>query len=200
MLRIDTQDLPTPPHHPADHGDAPSTWELTRACATGDRNAFHHLFLRYQHRVYSIALHYTSNPTLAMDISQDVFVKLFSAIGSYRGDSPFESWLFRIVANCCHDAHRRQRPTIPLEQLPAAAESAPADRHASDSAQAVREQVARLPEELRMTVVLRYTEGLSYEEIATILACPAGTVASRLNRAHRELAKHLAYLQGRELP
>ncbi|MBM3797574.1 MAG: sigma-70 family RNA polymerase sigma factor [Acidobacteria bacterium] len=198
MLHIASQGSPAPPSQPAG-ADAPSTCEIARACATGDRQAFHHLFLRYQHRVYSIALHYTSNPALAMDISQEVFVKLFSAIGSYRGESPFENWLFRIVANCCHDVHRRLRPTIPLEQLPAGADTAPSDPHTSDTARAVREQVARLPEELRMTVVLRYTEGLSYDEIATILACPPGTVASRLNRAHRELAKHLAYLQGREL-
>lgn len=172
---------------------------LLAACAQGDQHAFRDLFLRYRHRVYSIALHYTAEPAAAMDIAQDVFLKLYTQIGSFRGASSFETWLYRLIANCCHDRHRRERrlvsldaaaiPAIPKDQVSAAAERDSVARH-------VQHAVAALPEDLRIAVVLRYTEGLSYDQIATILHCPSGTVASRLNRAHRELAIALKDLEG----
>lgn len=172
---------------------------LLAACAQGDHQAFRELFLRYQHRVYSIALHYTAQPAAAMDIAQDVFLKLYTQIGSFRGASSFDTWLYRLIANCCHDRHRRERrlvsldaaaiPAIPKDHVSAAAERDDVARH-------VQQAVAALAEDLRMTVVLRYTEALSYEQIAAILHCPPGTVASRLNRAHRELAVALKDLEG----
>jgi len=170
---------------------------LLAACARGDRDAFRELFVRYQDRVYSIALHYTADPAAAMDIAQDVFVKLFSSLSTFRGDSSFETWLFRLVANCCHDRHRKQRRMVPLEDshLPEPRDNATEQAERDQRARQVQHSVARLPEELRMTVVLRYTEGLSYEEIASVLGCPAGTIASRLNRAHRELALRLEHLK-----
>lgn len=171
--------------------------QLLSACVRGDRDAFRDLFLRYQDRVYSIALHYTGNRAAALDIAQDVFIKLYSSLSTFRGDSQFETWLFRLVANCCHDRRRRQRRLVPLDEI------APPEAPGSTGDQAQRDQISRhvqngvasLPEELRMTVVLRYTEGLSYEQIAAVLGCPAGTIASRLNRAHRELAQRLQHLK-----
>ena len=185
------------------HPAATTTQEQTRqhqstllaACAQGDRDAFRELFLRYQDRVYSIALHYTADPPAAMDIAQDVFVKLFSSLTTFRGDSSFETWLFRLVANCCHDRHRKQWRLVSLEDahLPEPMDEATEQAERNQRARHVQHSVASLPEELRMTVVLRYTEGLSYEEIAAVLNCPAGTIASRLNRAHRELASRLEH-------
>lgn len=175
------------------------TEPLLAACVRGEPAAFRDLFIRYQHRVYSIALHYTANHASAMDIAQDVFVKLYSQLASFRGQSSFETWLFRLVANCCHDRYRREKrlvrlddpgvPAIPKDHVTGSAERADLARH-------VQQAVASLPEELRMTVVLRYTEGLAYDDIAAILGCPGGTVASRLNRAHRELAGKLKGLEG----
>ena len=185
-----------PPPDPARQPQQPQAL-LLAACIGGDRDAFRDLFLRYQHRVYSIALHYTSNPAAAMDIAQDVFVKLYSALATFRHDSSFETWLFRLTANCCHDRHRRQSRMVALDEatLPDAIDTATEDADRQHRARQVQRRVAALPEELRMTVILRYTEGLSYEEIAAILACPAGTIASRLNRAHRQLATQLEHLK-----
>jgi len=182
-----TQDLRSAPPRPQA--------ELLSACARGDPAAFRDLFLCYQHRVYSIALHYTGDAAAGMDIAQDVFVKLFSSIAQFRGQSSFETWLFRLVANCCHDRHRKFRRLVPLEEdrLPEPADHATEQARRSEMTRQVQHSVAELPEDLRMTVLLRYTEGLSYEEIAAILACPAGTIASRLNRAHRLLAPRLQH-------
>ncbi len=189
--------------HPAAHPEEQAALRqrqqhaLLTACIGGDREAFRDLFLRYQDRVYSIALHFTADPAAAMDIAQDVFVKLFSSLSTFRHESSFETWLFRLTANCCHDRHRKQRRLVSLEEsnLPDPGDSATEQAERLDRARQVQCRVAQLPEELRMTIILRYTEGLSYEEIATILACPAGTIASRLNRAHRELAVQLEHLK-----
>jgi RNA polymerase sigma-70 factor, ECF subfamily len=172
---------------------------LIAACAQGDRDAFRELFLLYQDRVYSIALHYTGDHAAAMDIAQDVFVKLFSNLASFRGDSAFETWLYRMVANCCHDRHRKHRRLVALDEsrLPEPGDRATEEAQRNQISRQVQQMVARLPEELRMTVVLRYTEGLSYEEIAAVLGCPGGTIASRLNRAHKELASRLTHLKER---
>ena len=183
--------IPNPERTTSDPSD------LLVACARGDRQAFHDLFLRYQHRVYSIALHYTGDRAAAMDIAQDVFVKLYSTLATFRGESSFETWLFRLVANTCHDHHRKIRRLVPLEDrtLPDKGDEATEQAARHQISRQVQRSVAGLPEELRMTVVLRYTEGLSYEEIAAVLACPAGTIASRLNRAHRELSTRLYHLK-----
>jgi RNA polymerase sigma-70 factor (ECF subfamily) len=176
-----------------------ATWserDLVAACQTGDREAFRLLFETYQHRVYSIALRYAGDPSTAADITQDTFVKLFSRIGDFRGDSSFESWLYRMVVNCCLDHKRRLRRLAPLVEEAAAKLFRSKDDLSDELAreqmlERVRQAVAALPEELRLAVVLRYTEGLSYNEIAEVFGCPAGTVASRLNRAHRDLARKL---------
>ena len=172
---------------------------LLEACILGDREAFRDLFLRYQNRVYSIALHYTDEPAAAMDIAQDVFVKLYSSLATFRRESSFETWLFRLTANCCHDQHRKRRRLVSLDaggNLPDPGNQGEAQAERDEVANQVQRSVAHLPEELRMTVVLRYTEGLSYEQIAAVLGCPSGTIASRLNRAHRELASRLSHLKG----
>lgn len=181
------------------NGERPSDdlTALLADCAKGDRDAFRQLFVRYQDRVYSIALHYTGDPTSAMDVAQDIFVKLFTRLTSFRGESSFETWLFRLVANSCHDHHRKHRRLVPLEDstLPESTDGASRQVERDQVSRLVKRSVASLPEELRMTVVLRYTEGLSYEQIAAVLGCPSGTVASRLSRAHRELALRLEHLK-----
>ncbi len=171
--------------------------DLLSACTRGDREAFQELFLLYKDRVYSIALHYTGDTAAAMDIAQDIFVKLFSSLATFRGESAFETWLFRMVANCCHDRHRKQRRLVALDasELPTPQDLATEQAQRNQVSRQVQHTVAQLPEELRMTVVLRYTEGLSYEQIAAVLGCPAGTIASRLNRAHKELAARLEHLK-----
>jgi RNA polymerase sigma-70 factor (ECF subfamily) len=131
-----------------------------------------------------------------MDIAQDAFLKLFSAIRGFRGDSSFEAWLYRIVVNSCFDHKRKTRRLKPmmdelLDALRAPGQSALDEILRSELSGRVRSAVAGLPPEQRIVIVLRYTQGLSYDEIAEILGCSTGTVASRLNRAHKILGRRL---------
>lgn len=174
--------------------------DVVDACQRGDGDAFRALFEMYKDRVYSIALRYSGNPAAAMDIAQDTFLKLLSRIGDYRGEASFDSWLYRLVVNSCIDDQRRSRRMTPfldglIEAVCAPAESVLHALMRTETEQRVREVVARLAPEHRMVIVLRYTEGLSYEEIAKILNVSPGTVASRLNRAHKILERRLAHLR-----
>jgi RNA polymerase sigma-70 factor (ECF subfamily) len=177
--------------------------ELLEACRSGDRDAFRALFETYKDKVYSVALRYSGDPAAAMDISQDVFVALFSRLPGFRGDSSFETWLYRLVVNRCLDQRRKLRRIVPM--LADAIhrfrvnERVTADLIRSETRGEVRAAIARLPDELRIAVVLRYTEGLSYDEMAEAMNCAKGTVASRLNRAHKHLARRLKYLNGKEM-
>jgi len=174
--------------------------ELVASCRRGERDAFRALFEAYKDKIYSIALRFSGEETLAMDIAQDVFLKLFSSISEFRGEAAFSTWVYRLVVNCCLDHRRRSWRMIPIADDLLAVLRAPADSLdrmlRSEMRDRVRAAVDKLSPELRMVVVLRYTEGLSYDEIAEVLGCAAGTVASRLNRAHKMLERRLACLNG----
>jgi len=174
--------------------------EVVEACQSGDDDAFRVLFETHKDRVYSIALRYAGDSAAAMDIAQDTFVKLLSSIQQFRGDSSFESWLYRMVVNSCLDYHRRRRRFLPLmddtfDVLRSSKEGALSEMLREEQAERVQMVVAQLPEDQRIVVVLRYTEGRSYEEIADLLGCRRGTVASRLNRAHKALERRLSHLR-----
>jgi RNA polymerase sigma-70 factor (ECF subfamily) len=172
--------------------------ELVAACRRGEREAFRALFECYKDKVFSIALRFSGDPATAMDIAQDTFVKLFSRIGDFRGDSTFETWMYRMVVNSCLDHRRRSLRLLPLIDEVAGrlreSRDCLTDLLRSEMGERVHAAVERLSPDLRMVVVLRYTEGLSYEQMAEVLGCSAGTVASRLNRAHKALERRLAYL------
>jgi RNA polymerase sigma-70 factor, ECF subfamily len=178
--------------------------EVVEACQRGDEEAFRVLFETHKDRVYSIALRYTGDSAAAMDVSQDAFLKLLSSIRLFRGEASFESWLYRLVVNTCLDHHRKRRRFLPmlddalddaLDRFRAPRESALHDLLREEQEDRVQQVVAQLPEDQRMVVVLRYTEGRSYEEIADLLGCRRGTVASRLNRAHKALERRLGHLR-----
>jgi RNA polymerase sigma-70 factor, ECF subfamily len=171
--------------------------DVIEACRSGDSDAFRALFESYKDRVYSIALRYSGNPAVAMDIAQDTFLKLLSRIGDYRSEASFDSWLYRLVVNSCIDDQRRGRRMTPfldglLDAVCAPAESILNKLMRVETSRRVQDVVARLAPEHRMVIVLRYTEGLSYDEIARIQGCSPGTVASRLNRAHKILERRLS--------
>ena len=176
-------------------------YELVEGCRRGDAEAFRLLFETYQDRVYSVALRFSGDPALAMDIAQDTFLKLYSCIGEFRGESAFLTWVYRLVANRCMDHRRRAWRILPMAEELISVLRAPGDclhalLHAEMRGQ-VRGAIDKLPPEQRIVVVLRYTEGLGYEEIAEVLGCSAGTVASRLNRAHKALERRLSSLKGK---
>lgn len=171
--------------------------EVIEACQRGDSDAFRVLFEAHKDRVYSIALRYSGDRAAAMDIAQDAFLKVLGRIQEFRGEAGFESWLYRIVLNTCVDHQRRGRRMMPfLGDLIAQGETVLHRLMRVEAEGDVQRIVARLPVEQRVVVVLRYTEGLSYEQIAGILGCSPGTVASRLNRAHKVLERKLGHLRG----
>jgi RNA polymerase sigma-70 factor (ECF subfamily) len=177
--------------------------ETIAACQRGDRDAFRALFDFYQDKVYSIALRYSGDEAVAMDIAQEAFLKLLGSIRGFRGEADFDTWLYRLVVNCCLDHHRRGRRLIPaveefLHAVRACGETVLETLLRAEEQKRVQQVVGKLPPEQRIVIVLRYTEGLSYGEIAEILGCSAGTVASRLNRAHKALERRLAHLRGEE--
>lgn len=166
-------------------------------CRRGDPDAQYRLFHIYKDRVYSMALFLCRNSADAAEITQEVFLKAFLNLDQFLGDSKFETWLYRIVANAVSDCGRKLRRRLVRESLfwwqQKNRETSIEDRQARrEIDEAVRSAVASLPEKLRVCIVLRYLEDRSYEEIASILRCPPGTVAARLSRAHRMLALKLA--------
>jgi RNA polymerase sigma-70 factor (ECF subfamily) len=176
--------------------------ELVEACKRGEREAFRALFEKHKDKVYSIALRYSGDEAAAMDIAQDTFLKLFSCIRGFRGESSFESWLYRLVVNSCLDQKRKTRRLAPLadgllDALVAPGESVIEEMERSELGGRVQSVVADLPPDQRIVIVLRYTQGLSYDEIAEALGCSVGTVASRLNRAHKALERRLARVIGK---
>jgi len=171
--------------------------EVIEACQRGDYDAFRLLFETYKDRVYSIALRYSGDEAAAMDIAQETFLKLLSSIQTFRGDASLETWLYRIVVNRCLDHQRSSRKLMPfIEDLLDAGENQLKKLLRTEVENDVQSIVGKLPADQRIVIVLRYTEGLSYEEIAAILNCSKGTVASRLNRAHSVLERRLSHLRG----
>jgi RNA polymerase sigma-70 factor (ECF subfamily) len=174
---------------------------VIHACQAGDREAFRLLFEAYKDHVFSIACYSLGDQAAADDITQQIFVKLFTRIGQFRGDSEFTTWLYRLVINSCLDERRRQRRLLPVaEFLPmrkgAYRKSPETGYERREIAGSVREAIGGLKPKMRLPILLKYIEGLSYEEIAEVLGCSKGTVASRLNRAHKALAKKLSHLRG----
>ncbi len=180
------------------NGSRIQPWML-EACQKGDREAFRVLYEIYKDRVYSLALLFSGGNDAARDLAQEVFLKLFSVIGQFQSGSSFDTWLYRIVVNVCMDEHRRNRRLVFLDHnadvFLRSGDGTPEDDMSRKSVtECVRRAVSELKPKLRVPIVLRYIEGLSYEEIAAVLRCSPGTVASRLNRAHRALAKKLEHL------
>jgi RNA polymerase sigma-70 factor (ECF subfamily) len=180
--------------------------DVLEACRQGDRDAQRALYEAYKDKVYSIAFYFfRGDATAAGDVTQHVFLKLIDGIAKYRGDAAFSTWLYRIVVNACVDRARRWRPETSTEPSVLDQIQAPADSHEDrlarrELAQSVQTAIATLPPKLRLPILLRYFDDLSYAEMASALDCSIGTVSSRLSRAHRLLARQLAPLAGALAP
>ena len=168
------------------------------ACRRGDRDAFRLLYEAHKDRVYSIALcFFDGDSATAKDVSQDVFVKLMNGISQFDNRSQFTTWLYRVVANTCLDRKRLLRRFVPFpdwseKRLHASASSQEEKHIHREMETAVRKVIGGMKPRLRMTILLKYFEDLSYDEIAVAMKCSRGTVASRLNRAHLILAQRLS--------
>jgi RNA polymerase sigma-70 factor, ECF subfamily len=173
---------------------------VIEACQQGDRAAFQLLFETYKDKVFSIAVYSSGGDrAVADDVTQQIFLKLFTAIRQFRGESEFTTWLYRLVVNACLDERRRRRRLLPWGETVAMrnpSEKKPQEKQYArlEIAEAVREAIGELKPKFRLPILLKYIEGLSYEEIASVMGCSKGTVASRLNRGHSQLAKRLSHL------
>lgn len=182
--------------------------ELVLACqrtsASSLEGDYRRLYDRYKDRIYNVCFRITGNPSDALDASQETFGVLFRRIREFRFESRFSSWVYRIAVNASIDVRRRARSRrlASLEQLQAS-ETNPfelADKGVEmpsisasrrEFEEAVQAAVKRLSPKLSAIIVLRYTENLSYEEIAETLRLSLGTVKSRLSRAHVALDREL---------
>jgi RNA polymerase sigma-70 factor, ECF subfamily len=178
--------------------------QLVERVQKGDKSAFDLLVLKYQHRVLKLVGRFVSDAAEAQDVAQEAFLKAYRALPSFRGDSAFYTWLYRIAINTAKNAlvsNRRRPVDFDLDLQ----DPEQYDRHAKlkevDTPEGVllteeirlvvERAMEQLPEDLRTAIVLREIEGLSYEEIAEAMDCPVGTVRSRIFRAREAIDKRL---------
>ena len=178
--------------------------ELVERARGGDKRAFDLLVLKYQQKVANLVARYIRDPSETLDVTQEVFIKAYRALDSFRGDSAFYTWLYRIAINTAKNflvAQGRRPPGTDVE-----AETAEQldvggrlKEFATPESQALTDEIAAtvklalegLPDDLRTAITLRELEGMSYEEIAQAMSCPIGTVRSRIFRAREAIDKRL---------
>ena len=180
--------------------EAPNEAALLVACQKGDSQAFRVLFDSHKDRVYSLALYLSRDEAIANDITQQTFATMLLKTSEFRGEAKLSTWLYRLVFNLCADERRRQRRWLPLaaaRRKESMSGNAPQEKRfaRSEVALAVMRAIESLKPKLRAAVVLKYLDDLSYQEISEVLGCSIGTVASRLNRGHKVLARKLGYLR-----
>jgi RNA polymerase sigma-70 factor (ECF subfamily) len=186
---------------------ASADWALVQECAAGSEDACTRLVTDHQRMVYQLALHLLGDPQEALDLSQEVFLKVFRTLPQFRGQSTLRTWIYRIVVNQASNRQRwwrrrRRSQQVAIEEhtalhgeLPDAREFSMPDRvlQERETAGRVWRAMDQLPFEQRAVIVLREIEGLSYEEIATSLDVAVGTVKSRLARARETLRLALVH-------
>lgn len=186
--------------------DVEAETELVARCLEGDESAWEDLVRTYTRRVYSICYRFTGRDSEAQDLTQEVFLKVFRNMRSFRsGEGSFGVWLARLTRNLLIDHYRRsknERATASIEdQLPVLEERAAIEGRTEavlagrEASEALQKALGKLSPELRETVILRDVEGLEYREIARVLGVPEGTVKSRLNRGRSELARALRQMR-----
>jgi RNA polymerase sigma-70 factor (ECF subfamily) len=166
---------------------------VIEACQRGDRNAFDALVVRHQRDVYRLCYRYVNNHEDASDLTQEVFLKAWRAIGRFRGQSRFSTWLYRIAVNACLNFRAARRATSELpEVLPDPRPGAGERLAGEERARRVREAVARLPEKQRATLILKVYNDLTHQEVARVLGSSVGTVKANLFHALGNLRKLMA--------
>jgi RNA polymerase sigma-70 factor (ECF subfamily) len=174
--------------------------QVVEACQNGNRDAFEVLFKRYRGKVYAIAYSITKNRDEALDIVQEAFTKVFRHLGSFKGDSSFYTWLYRITMNLCIDLRRRSIKNQGVEYIEGQRE--PKEDHSpmdSPSENLSRKElmdrlmntIEQLPYYHRQVILMREIGGMSYDEIARATRVSKGTVMSRLFHARRKVRERM---------
>jgi RNA polymerase sigma-70 factor, ECF subfamily len=191
-------------------GDREVDQQLVERAQRGDKRAFELLVAKYQRKLGRLLSRLVRDPAEVEDVTQEAFIKAYRALPSFRGDSAFYTWLYRIAINTAKNylvAMGRRAPTSTgfdheeaegfedAEQLRDAA-TPEGELLGKQIAATVNRALEQLPEDLRTAITLREIEGLSYEEIATVMNCPIGTVRSRIFRARESIAAELRPLLG----
>lgn len=175
--------------------------DLQAARRSGEREAFESLYAQNQKRVYSVALNFFGgNDQLAKDITQQVFLKIFTSLEMFRGDAEVTTWLYRVTVNACIDEQRKSRRFLFFSDFfgfgePKSKRTQDEKVYSREISDEVQRAIAELKPKFRLPILLKYVENLSYQEIADVLDCSTGTVASRLNRGHKMLARKLEHLR-----
>ena len=191
-------------------GDREVDQQLVERAQRGDKRAYELLVLKYQRKLTRLLSRFVRDTAEVEDVTQEAFIKAYRALPSFRGDSAFYTWLYRIGINTAKNylvALGRRAPTTTefdheeaegfedAEQLRDAS-TPESELHGKEIAATVNRAMEALPEDLRTAISLREIEGLSYEEIASVMNCPIGTVRSRIFRAREAIAAELRPLLG----
>jgi RNA polymerase sigma-70 factor (ECF subfamily) len=177
---------------------------LVQRVQRGEKRAFDLLVSKYQHKVTSLISRYVYDWSECQDVAQETFIRAYRALGNFRGDSQFYTWLYKIAVNTAKNhlvSMGRRPPTDDVDAIDAVQYDGGARLRDTDTPEheLMRQEMERtvaatveaLPEELRMAITLREVEGLSYEEIAEAMDCPIGTVRSRIFRARDAIDQKL---------
>ncbi len=193
-------------------GDREIDQQLVERAQRGDKRAFELLVLKYQRKLGRLLSRFVRDPAEVEDVTQEAFIKAYRALPSFRGDSAFYTWLYRIGINTAKNylvALGRRAPTTTgfdneeaegfedAEQL-RDSNTPESELEGKEIAATVNRAMDALPADLRTAITLREIEGLSYEEIANAMNCPVGTVRSRIFRAREAIAAELRPLLGTE--
>lgn len=179
-------------------------FSLVCASQKGDKAAFENLVAKYQNRIFNMLLRFISDYEMALDLSQETFLRAYQSLGSFKGESAFFTWLFRIALNVAKSKRRQvirmpkrislsfsKTTEAPLD-FPGHEPSPDAHLIATEMQSSLQTAISSLPDEFRQAFILRDLQDLSYEEIQTILHCPIGTVRSRIHRARALLREKLS--------
>lgn len=186
-------------------GDSSADRPLVERVQRGDKSAFDLLVLKYQHKIVKLVSRYIRDPSEALDVAQESFLKAYRALPNFRGDSAFYTWLYRIAINTAknHLVTLSRRPLevdlsgndedgeVNIEELQHEVETPENLLLTEQIKDTVFRTIERLPDDLRTAITLREMDGLSYEEIAEVMECPIGTVRSRIFRAREAIDNQL---------